>query len=312
MPGPDEEIKVVREIYSRYTDARQSCETIVDALNGRGLVTEHGGRWSRSIVYNILTNPKYIGCNMFNRKSFKLNKAHVSNPAHMWVRRNNAFAPLISAETFQKAHGMFATRRRHYSDEDLLELLRGLWKAVGYLSNKLIERTAGMPSRAMYHERFHGIRHAYELIGYMPERDSSFVDVNKRLQAHRQEYLATLIADLVTVGATVRTGTKSGLLTINDEFTVQYMLIRCRETKLRGYRWQFRLDRALRPDITIAARMVPGNESVLDYYLLPELDFSDELIDLTVENSFLLDVYQFKDLSFLMDLARRSQLKDVI
>jgi hypothetical protein len=28
VPGPDEEIEVIREIYSRYTEDRQSCDTI--------------------------------------------------------------------------------------------------------------------------------------------------------------------------------------------------------------------------------------------------------------------------------------------
>jgi hypothetical protein len=149
------------------------------------------------------------------------------------------------------------------------------------------------------------------MIGYTPERDPSFFGVNKRLSARRRENIATLSADLISVGATVHTDTESGLLTINDEFTVSYILVRCRETKLRGYRWQFRLDKSLCADITVAARMVPGNESVLDYYMLPRLDFSDELIDLTVKNSVLLEIYQFKDLSFLMDLSRRSQLKEL-
>jgi len=312
VPGPDEEIEVVREIYARYTDDRQSCDTIADALNARGLMTEHSGRWSRSIVFNILTNPKYIGANVTNRRSFKLHKAHVTNPAWMWVRRNNAFTPIISAKTFRKAQEILAARKRHFTDDEMLELLLGLWKAVGYISNELIDRTRGMPSRNMYHERFNGILRAYKLIGYTPQRNSSFLETNKFLQIRRREHLESLRSDLVSVGATVRTNTETDLLTINDEFTVSYVLVRCRETKNRGHRWQFNLDKSMSPDITIAARMNHGNESVLDYYLLPGLDFSSgESIDLGDENSLFSDVYRFEDLSFLKNLARCSQLKEV-
>jgi len=310
VPGPAEEIEVVREIYARYADDRQSCDTIADALNGRGLPSEHGGRWTRPIVFNILTNPKYIGANVSNRKSFKLCKTHVTNPAWMWVRRNNAFLPIISAEAFRKARDILAARRRQYTNDEMLELLGGLLKAVGYLSNSLLDRTRGMPSRQLYHHRFNGIVNAYKLLGYTPERDSSFVEINKGLQIRRRELLANLSADLMSVGATVSTDSEAELLTINDEFTISFVLVRCRELKNRGYRWQFCHNKSLSPDITIAARMDHSNESVLDYYLLPGLDFAGESIDLAEENSLFFDVYRFDTLSFLKDLARRSQLKE--
>src|ERR1019366_2925787 len=81
VPGPDEETAVVREIYSRYIDERQSCATIASALNGRRLLAERGRPWTRSIINCILTNPKYIGANVTNRTSYKLNTVHVHNPA---------------------------------------------------------------------------------------------------------------------------------------------------------------------------------------------------------------------------------------
>ena len=47
-------------------------------------------------VRQILVNPKYIGDNVYNRVSFKLKKKRVVNPPEMWIRREGAFAPVVS------------------------------------------------------------------------------------------------------------------------------------------------------------------------------------------------------------------------
>jgi DNA invertase Pin-like site-specific DNA recombinase len=54
------------------------------------------------------------------------------------------------------------------TNEDLLDTLRGLLLNRGYLSGRLIDRTAGMPSRILYYKRFGSLRRAYGLIGYTP------------------------------------------------------------------------------------------------------------------------------------------------
>jgi hypothetical protein len=43
----------------------------------------------------------------------------------------------------------------------------------------------------------------------------------------------------------------------------------------------------------IAARMAPGNEAILDYYLLPKIGQLSEWLDLAVENSVMLDSHRF-------------------
>jgi DNA invertase Pin-like site-specific DNA recombinase len=57
---------------------------------------------------------------------------------------------------------------KRMTNEDLLEKLRGLLQYRGYLSGRLIDRTAEMPSRILYYNRFGSLRRAYELIGYTP------------------------------------------------------------------------------------------------------------------------------------------------
>jgi len=60
------------------------------------------------------------------------------------------------------------TLSKGMTNETLLERLRCLLQNRGYLSGRLIDRTAEMPSRIMYYNRFGSLRRAYGLIGYTP------------------------------------------------------------------------------------------------------------------------------------------------
>ena len=72
VPGPEPEVEVVREIYDQFVEHRKTERQIMEDLNGRGIAGEYDRPWTRATVHQILTNPKYIGANIFNRRSFKL------------------------------------------------------------------------------------------------------------------------------------------------------------------------------------------------------------------------------------------------
>jgi hypothetical protein len=78
------------------------------------------------VVQEILTNEKYIGNNVFNRKSFKLKKRRVVNAPEMWVRANGVFASIIEPATFAAVQVAIQARNRRWSDAELLEKLKGL------------------------------------------------------------------------------------------------------------------------------------------------------------------------------------------
>jgi hypothetical protein len=101
------------------------------------------------------------------------------------------------------------------------------------------------------------------------------------------------------------------MLTINDEFTAFLVLARCRVARAGSSRWFLRLDTSLEPDITIAARKEPGNQMILDYYLLPSIDALSQQVRLAPENRFVLDVYRFTDLAFFLGLARRRTIEEI-
>jgi hypothetical protein len=93
IPGPEKEIEIVRQIYNQFVREEKTEWEIAEELNGRGVLGEYERPWTRSTVYQVLTNSKYIGANVYNRRSFKLKHKRINNPADMWIWRDGAAAP---------------------------------------------------------------------------------------------------------------------------------------------------------------------------------------------------------------------------
>jgi DNA invertase Pin-like site-specific DNA recombinase len=308
VPGPPDEVAVVREIYDQFTKEDQSETTIADALNGRGILTDLGRPWTRATIRQILTNPKYAGANVFNRRSFKLKKQRVTNPPDIWVRRDGAFEALIRQEQFLAAQTIIENRHHNMTDEQMLTELRGVLAAVGRLSGVLIDETPGIPSSSAYCHRFGSLYRAYSLVGYQVSRDYSYVEINRMLRRLHADLCASIMAEVERAGASIERNSDTDLLTVNQEFTTSVVLSRCRTTSAGRQRWLIRLEDLLRPDITVAARLTPPNDAVLDYFIFPGIDSLTEEL-LSDRNPLTVDVYRFDDLSTFIQLARRAQIE---
>lgn len=311
IPGPDEEIALVSEIYQRFLDGATERQ-IAEVLTSRGLVTDLGRPWTRGTVHQVLTNPKYVGRNVYNRRSFKLKRKHVKNPPSMWIVCDGAFETVVSPETFEGAQQIIAARHRHYTDEEMLDLLRGLLARTGTLSGIIIDESESMPSSSAYRTRFRSLVRAYRLIGYSPPRDYAFVEINRLLRDWHRGTINQITGDLRALGASVSQDPATGLLVINDEFTASLIVSRCQTTQGGNHRWLLRLEASLAPDLTIAARLLPDHTTVLDYYLFPAIDALSEQMRLSQDNPITLDVYRFPDLEFFRAVARRSRVLEVI
>lgn len=148
MPGPDEETATVNQIYRWFIDSNLLESEIASRLNASGIRTDLDHEWTRATVRQVLSNEKYIGNNVYNRTSFKLKKHRVVNGPEMWIRRDGAFEAIVSPELFYTAQGILRARARRFSDEELLDKLRNLYRTRGFLSGLIIDETEGMPSAA--------------------------------------------------------------------------------------------------------------------------------------------------------------------
>ena len=91
VPGPIQEVETVRWIFSTFVQDRKSEFQIATMLNNQGVLNSAGGRWTHRMVNMLLRNEKYIGNNVWNRTSFKLQTKHLRNSPDMWLRADCAF-----------------------------------------------------------------------------------------------------------------------------------------------------------------------------------------------------------------------------
>ncbi|MET4789547.1 DNA invertase Pin-like site-specific DNA recombinase [Bradyrhizobium japonicum] len=310
VPGPEEEVETVRFVYEAFCQGK--CESdIAVILNGRGIVTDLGRPWSRATVHQILINEKYVGNNVWNRCSCKLKGRRVHNPPERWIRHDQAFSPIVDEDTFQAAQTIISERCRRYSDEELLDVLRGLLEQHGYLSGIIIDELEFGPSSSAYRNRFGSLVRAYELIGFTPDRDYRYIEINRVLRRMYPDLITSTIRGIEAIGGTTHENPDTDLLTVNDEFTASLCMVRAQETAAGSHRWKVRFDAGLRPDITVAIRMNQMNTNILDYYLLPRFEMEASRLALADNNGVAIDAYRFETLDMLFELAARSQLMEV-
>ncbi len=310
VPGPEEEVEVVRSIYRMFLEDNCSEREVAQILNDRDLFTDVGRPWSRGSVHQILTNEKYIGNNVWNRVSFKLKKNRVVNPPDRWVRSDGVFDPLVQPELFFTVKGIIQERNRRFTDEEMVERLRSILGAHGYLSGALINDSDGVPSSGAYRSRFGSLVRAYQMAGYTPDRDYEYIEINRRLRHVYPHLLGDVVQDLESVGATIEQDVRSNLLLINGLYSAAIVLTRCRQTASGSLRWLIRLGETPPADIVIVVRMDPANDQPSDYYLIPRLDIEWSKLLLHEHNGAYIDTYRFETLAFFLGMAECVRIEE--
>lgn len=311
VPGPDDEIAVVKQIFHSFVDDNQSEAIIAADLNAKGIRTDRGRNWTPSVVRQLLSNEKYIGNNIWNRSSFKLKQRHVRNDPNNWVRSEGAFEAIVDAGLFAAAKAIFAAKAQRYSDEEMLDRLRGALETHGFLSGIVIDEASTLPSSGAYQSRFGSLLRAYKLVGFTPDKDYRYIEINKRLRKIHSGIMYEMVNRIEQIGEHVQQNAKFGLLTINHEFSASFVIARCTQTGAGAYRWNIRLDTGLLPDITVVVRMDKANETPLDYYLLPTADIALPKLRLSQSNGLSFDAYRFDDLAPFFAMCERTSILEV-
>lgn len=309
VPGPVDEISVVQEIYAKFAIEGRCEREIAADLNSRGVRTDLDREWTRGTVHQILINEKYIGNNVWGRTSFKLKQRHVQNAPDQWVRSNGAFEPIVELSLFQRAQEIVAGRSERLSDDEMLGRLREMLATRGMLSGLIIDECDDAPSSSAYRSRFGSLLRAYTLVGFTPAHDYRFLDINRRLRELHPTIVAGVLNGMRERGATIAQDPLNDIVTVNGQFRLSVVLVRCFHTSAGSLRWKLRLDTALKPDLTLAVRMDAQNEVAHDYYLLPRLDMQEALLRLCEYNGLSLDAYRFDTLEPLFQLAARQPFR---
>ncbi|EPA3074495.1 recombinase family protein [Enterobacter cloacae] len=297
--GPDEEIKTINRIFNLFVFDSFNEYLIAETLNREKNLSSENIFWNRSKVHAVLTNQRLTGNYVYNKSSAKLKSKRIINPENEWIKYEGFLEPIIPNDKFQVVQQIIRDRSAHLSDNEVLDYLRGKLQQHGKLSGFIIDEDPNGPSSSVISHRFGGLINAYQLIGYTPEKDYSYLIINQRLREIHSAEIKRLYdcLELKNIHATV-----SGLLTVYNNLKISIVPSRCKIMKSGRLRWVVRLERSLEPDISVVLRMDQSNTAVVDFYILPHLEKIESLLDLKENNSFLLELFRFDDLHILTDL----------
>ncbi|MCM2248865.1 hypothetical protein MYF60_28265, partial [Klebsiella pneumoniae] len=80
---------------------------------------------------------------------------------------------------------------------------------------------------AAYAHRFGSLIRAYQTVGFTPDRDYQYLEVNQFLRRLHPEIVGQTERMIAEVGGAVERDSATDLLTVNREFTVSLVLARC-------------------------------------------------------------------------------------
>jgi DNA invertase Pin-like site-specific DNA recombinase len=304
IPGPPEEVDTVRQVYRLFVEKGRRESEIAAVLNADGCRTDVGREWTRGTVHQLLTSEKYIGNNVYNHVSFKLKKRRVRNEPDKWIRADGAYEAVVDIDLFRQAQTIIAERSRRLNNAEMLDALRRLLESSGALSGLIIDEQEGLPSSSAYRSRFGSLVRAYALVGYRPDRDFRYLQINERLREIHPQIVDQVVAGVEEGGGRV-SRRESDLLAINDELSLSIVIARCRATPGGSFRWRLHFDTSLAPDITIAVRMDAANKAALDFYLFPRIDLVTGRMRLAEDNGLGIDAYRFDSLTELFEMVAR-------
>lgn len=172
VPGPPEELEVIRRIFRMYAQDELSISRIASCLADEGIRGHAGNLLTPAIVRKILSSELCIGRMTYNRTMHRLQNPVIKNPESAWTRFA-AFEPVVPVDLYMKAQERLA-RHKLWDKETIKTALRRLLAREGHLKQKLIQNAEDAPSADTVAAHFGSLYAAYEAVGYRPPPVSPF------------------------------------------------------------------------------------------------------------------------------------------
>lgn len=295
VPGKAKEVATVRRIFRLAAKGATNPE-IAKTLNDNRIAGPGGRPWSKHMVRQVLIAERYVGTNVYNRSSTKLGTTKVYNPRKEWIRREEAFEPIVSARIFNAAQRIKRSARNEYSDEQLLAHLRRVLAEHGRLSSALLD-AAAPPASKTFTNRFGSLKNAYSRIDY---------DVRDRADpvSHSAVAFAKEAIEAVTsIGGRASLSPEGKLLRVDYGIIVAPRVANLRDGKDHRY-WRVKLPPADDVDMVLASLQRNGQREHL--YLFPASRFGrSRKIDVR-EGRNLMENYRLWSMEFLYEMILRT------
>lgn len=310
VPGPDNEVACVREIYRLLVREHKTVTAIVQELNFKAEPYLDGRPWYHNAVRTILSHPKYMGTLIYNKTSRRLNGPIVRLPESQWITVENVFDHLIDPQTFAAAQAELNRHTARQSNEKLLNGLKALLAREGRLCTALLRSSSDVASVGAFRGRFGSLTRAYELIGYRPHVFGMVV-LRDRINQLRSG-LMTRIQELFPgqVSIEERGGSWRTWLQLKSGFKVSVRVCRSVPTLSPPRRWALESVAKERRHIALIATLNRENTRCENFYIVPRVNNPGKRI-ITARGNWLRGGERLPDLTrFLkaVDRVRRSSV----
>ena len=273
VPGPDYEVRWIKEIFRLFTESHKKPTEIAKKLNLHG-VKYRGVRrneWYAEAVNRILRNPKYIGWNVYGRSSQRLHMPRIKMPKPTWTVVPGAWPPLIDQGTFESAQVQFTNQTVFKSNAQLIDELAALLRAKGTLSERLVMEDLDLPSQGAYRNRFGSMSQAFALAGYGKARLEA-LDARRKRRTVRDQ----LIADLVggsrrKISIVQPDGHWRPRLRLPNRSMISVYVCPSFRNRDGARRWALNPVSREKRYVSLIARLNMSNDAVQDCFVLPDL-----------------------------------------
>ena len=160
-------------------------------------------------------------------------------------------------------------------------------------------------------QRFGGLLRAYTLIGYKPEHDYSYLQINEALRSFYSGIIEDFKGRILKSNCYIDEYKYAPMLYINDELLISVLITKCIHMKSGKLRWKVRFDNSQKADITIVIRMDSQNISPLDFYIIPKIENEYSKMCMTETNNIRLDLYRFDNLDKLLQIITRMKVREL-
>src|SRR5216684_1276576 len=273
VPGPDYEVRWIKEIFRLFTEKHKQPTEIARELNLQG-VKYRGIRrqeWYAEAVNRVLHNPKYMGWNVYGRSSQRLHMPRIKMPKPTWTVVPGAWPALVDQSTFEAAQAQFASQTVFKSNEQLIDELATLLRAKGTLSERLVMEAVDLPSQGAYRSRFGSMSQAFALAGYCKARLKA-LEARRRQRTVRDQLIAELVgASRRKISIVQPDGHWRPRLRLPNRSIVSVYVCPSFRNRDGACRWSLNPVLQERRYVSLIARLNMANDAVQDCFVLPDL-----------------------------------------
>ena len=286
VPGPDHEVRCVRDIFRMFTEEQKWPAAIAEELRARGIRYNGSKRvaWYALAVNRLLKNPNYCGCSVFGHYTHRLRVLRVTNPRKLWTVTKGAWEPLVDEDTFNRAQKQFEDQTIHKSDADLLVSLRRLLEERGKISERLLNDSPHLPSIRPFALRFGSLSEASAKIGYVGPKLAA--TRSKRVaRALRDEIIAQVVAtDPNRITVIQSDGHFRPRLRVSGRLISVFL---CRHKRIgEVHRWILNRPSRERNRTALLIFLNPGNSTVRNLFVVPDTESRTRYM-LNIDDPFL-------------------------